>query len=206
MKGFADITFGKKPPSSQGASAGVILIDPWRNRNIHDPTSYGLLVVKQRAGQIWGLPKGHVEPTETLHEGALRELREETGVDLSRLTEGVDYVPFHLQDRNTNKRSNQIMLKRIHFFVYVLLRKADSLKTANYDRREVACVAWIGLRQLQNTPADHPALKRNRTLSDAVMPSLTRMCFRFCSSPQFPALNSFTHANTTLFQRALQSY
>ncbi len=39
------------------------------------------LVVRQNDGH-WGFPKGHVENQETEHETALREVKEETGVEI----------------------------------------------------------------------------------------------------------------------------
>ena len=54
----------------------------------------GQVILVQRSKQprkgAWGFPGGHVEPGETPVEAAVRELREETGVDalpLSKLTE-----------------------------------------------------------------------------------------------------------------------
>lgn len=38
------------------------------------------LVILQRYNGVWLLPKGHVEPGETLEETALREVKEETGL------------------------------------------------------------------------------------------------------------------------------
>jgi 8-oxo-dGTP pyrophosphatase MutT (NUDIX family) len=36
----------------------------------------------------WVLPGGHIDPGETLEEGALRELSEETGINISRAQDG----------------------------------------------------------------------------------------------------------------------
>lgn len=166
-------------------SAGAIVIDPWRNNRPNDPSSYGILLMKQRAGQIWGLPKGHINADETLMEGAERELREETGLVLSRLQNGVDYAPFHLQDRNLSKHPHQITIKRIHFFVYVLLRRSQSLRLQPQDTKEVARVSWFSIHQLKTIPSDDPTFKRNRTLAEPSVQSLERVCFRLHSSEQF---------------------
>jgi 8-oxo-dGTP pyrophosphatase MutT (NUDIX family) len=91
-------------------SAGVILIDPW-SYNYNDPATYRIMVVQQKGSGVWGLPKGHLEPDETLYEAALREMREETGVHLlsdhdaqsdapvheGALREHVDFVPVPLK-------------------------------------------------------------------------------------------------------------
>jgi len=46
----------------------------------------------------WDLPKGHVDPGETEHECALREMKEETGIsrDLVRMEEGFRYEQEYL--------------------------------------------------------------------------------------------------------------
>lgn len=41
-----------------------------------------VLVVQHGVGH-WSFPKGHVEPGETDHETAIREVKEETGIDIS---------------------------------------------------------------------------------------------------------------------------
>ena len=55
-----------------------------------------LLLIKNRYGGHWSFPKGHVEGTETEVETALREVKEETGLDID-LKKGyrhaVEYFP-----------------------------------------------------------------------------------------------------------------
>lgn len=75
-------------------SAGVILIDPW-SYNYNDPATYRIMVVQQKGSGVWGLPKGHLEPDETLYEAALREMREETGVHLLSDHDGQSNMPVH---------------------------------------------------------------------------------------------------------------
>ena len=45
-----------------------------------------ILLVKGRRSLKWSFPKGHREGSETIWECAVRETKEETGVDLSGLT------------------------------------------------------------------------------------------------------------------------
>lgn len=56
---------------------------------IYDPAQKKVLLI-QSCGQHWGPPKGGVRTDETLLEGALREVREETGLTLSP-----DLFPSH---------------------------------------------------------------------------------------------------------------
>lgn len=46
--------------------------------------SLGVVVVNQN-NNSWSLPKGHVEPSETHHEAAIREIEEETGISKDEL-------------------------------------------------------------------------------------------------------------------------
>ena len=51
-----------------------------------------------RAGSRWSFPKGHVEPGETLLQAALRETREETGIEAALLENCPLPVPSARED------------------------------------------------------------------------------------------------------------
>lgn len=58
--------------------------------------SLQLLLIRHRFSGHWSFPKGHIEPGEHENETALREVREETGLDirlLSGFRESVEYCP-----------------------------------------------------------------------------------------------------------------
>ena len=44
---------------------------------------YDGLIIGRATPRIWSLPKGHIEPNETIENAALREVKEETGIDAS---------------------------------------------------------------------------------------------------------------------------
>lgn len=55
-----------------------------------------LLLIKHRCGGHWSFPKGHVESGENELQTALREIKEETGLDVSLMDgfrQSVEYFP-----------------------------------------------------------------------------------------------------------------
>lgn len=163
-------------------SAGVILIDPWTSSNIYDPRTYRVMVVQQRNSGAWGLPKGHLEKDEALLPAAHRELSEETGVCLDDLVEGEDYVPLYWKP-NSEPSTNHLQIKKIHFFVYVLMRRGSSLIHGDYDQNEISAVSWMNVYDwFVDTPPSHTAKPQpsrfNRTLSDTAVNLLMDICGR----------------------------
>lgn len=59
--------------------------------------SWMIFLIKSRSGGYWGFPKGKPNPGETPKESAIRELKEETGLDVDKfladepLTESYQY-------------------------------------------------------------------------------------------------------------------
>lgn len=63
-------------------------------RKFHGNTE--LLLIKNANGGHWSFPKGHVEPGETEEETALREIKEETDIDVALVPgfrEVITYTP-----------------------------------------------------------------------------------------------------------------
>lgn len=94
---------------------------------MHNDHSYGIipftlqvdtdtplfLTIQNREGGHWDFPKGHPEPGETPEQAALRELREETGVESCERIPHLSYdVTYQFRGDN-----GEMITKRVDFFL-----------------------------------------------------------------------------------------
>jgi 8-oxo-dGTP pyrophosphatase MutT (NUDIX family) len=85
---------------------------------------------------LWSLPKGHVEPGETIDETAVREVREETGI-AGRIIAPLGSIDFWFV------AEGQRVHKTVHHFL--LLAEGGELSDSDV---EVSEVAWVPLAEV----------------------------------------------------------
>lgn len=65
-----------------------------------------VLIVYEKNRNFWGFPKGHIEDGETETQTALREVKEEVGIDVKILDENYRYVTnYIIEDKQIDKTS-----------------------------------------------------------------------------------------------------
>ena len=92
-----------------------------------------ILLVKNSNGRYWSFPKGHIEDGENEHQTAIREIKEETGLDVvieKGFREISEYCPFGK------------IRKRVVFFLAQAF--TDNVKI---QEEEIDSYIWVDLQQ-----------------------------------------------------------
>jgi 8-oxo-dGTP pyrophosphatase MutT (NUDIX family) len=102
----------------------------------HERSTYSGLLIGRSTPRIWSLPKGHIEPNESIEAAALREVQEETGVEATIIVKLSDIRYWFY----ANKLKHS---KIVHFF---LMRYVKGTPTP--QEGEVDEVIWVKLDQM----------------------------------------------------------
>ncbi|MDA0353740.1 MAG: NUDIX hydrolase [Chloroflexi bacterium] len=97
-----------------------------------------IVLVARRREQLWALPKGTPEPAETIEETALREVREETGLE-TEIVERLGTVRYSFTSRGGDRVD-----KTVHHF---LLEPTGGSFDAHDD--EFDHVDWYDIHEAQ---------------------------------------------------------
>ncbi len=126
---------------------------PSKVRNMRQ-VSAGGVVYRERANRVevalirvgemdrWQLPKGIVEADEEREAAALREVREETGVE-AELLAPLDTIEYWYYGKRNSTPT------RFHKFVHFYLLQYRSSGTPEEDKEEIKEVRWVGLDEAE---------------------------------------------------------
>lgn len=117
-------------PRVEETSAGGLILD-------RSGAHAALIARRDRRGRlIWSLPKGHVEAGESTEDAAVREVREETGIE-GRVVAPLGTIDFWFTTEE----------HRVHKTVHHFLLQAQGGELSD-DDVEVVEVAWVPLGEV----------------------------------------------------------
>ena len=119
--------------------AGIILL-----------SGNNVLVVQGLNSKKWSFPKGHREDDENIHETAIRELREETGVELTNEEKYCKTITYIYNYGEGNK-----------CYKYKIYRTSRSIIPKIGDPNEIRDVKWVQVDILKTG-----RYNKNRSLKD----------------------------------------
>lgn len=127
---------------------------------IKDTNTKKYLLVNPNGGTTggWGIPKGKKDPGESLLDAALREVREETGVDLKaahsatdNFNPGFDLYPFFHYVVETREKGEKKFKKHVYIFRGTVINsnkiKLNCTSFLENGKPEVAEFGWFTLEE-----------------------------------------------------------
>lgn len=139
----------RRKTRNEYSSGGVVIA-------IRDGAPYVALIATRNKTR-WGLPKGAVDPDETSEAAALREVREETGLQ-ARILRPLDTIEY------TFRGGDAVVHKRVDF--YLMEYVAGELQP---QLSEVDDVQWFEL----SSSLQHASFDSERRLLQMVLSSVT---------------------------------
>jgi ADP-ribose pyrophosphatase YjhB (NUDIX family) len=89
----------------------------------------------------WGFPKGRREYKETDYNCAIREFKEETGINTVLLQQIKNIIPIEENFIGTNYK------KYKHKYYLMYMNYADTLIETNFQKSEVSCISWKSIEE-----------------------------------------------------------
>ncbi len=135
----------------QTSSGGVV---------VRDDDGLQVCLINPAGRRVWGLPKGGVEPGESHEDAALREVREETGIE-AELDSRIGAIDYWFYSRESRVRIH----KTVHYF----LMRASGGDVAGHDH-EVSEARWLsvsGALDLMSYPNEREIVRKAVALFEA---------------------------------------
>lgn len=127
---------GKRPKVEETSAGGFVL-------SADGEFKVALIGRINRGGRLdWCVPKGHPEGNETIEEAAIREIAEETGLEVRILEHlGDIHYEFQVPDKTISKTVHHFLMQQV----------GGTLTVENDPNHEAVEARWFGIDELNKT-------------------------------------------------------
>ena len=108
-----------------------------------DTNSELLFCLVQHQGEHWGFPKGHLDKNESEEETALRELKEETGLQEVKLVQDISFNQNYVFEKDGIKYD-----KSVKYFLGLVANKDTNTLTEFTD--EITGMKWLPYKETRD--------------------------------------------------------
>lgn len=91
-----------------------------------------ILIIKHIKGGHWSFPKGHVEEGETEEQTAIREVKEETGIDID-IINGFKESVYYSPRKNVHKESVYFLATARHNNIVMQVEEISEIKWSELE-------------------------------------------------------------------------
>lgn len=126
---------------------------------VQENGTWRVLLILHQGGRHWAFPKGHANEGESERDAAIRELKEETGLEVEKLLQDnplVEQYQFH--------RKNEIVVKTVKYFPALVKGKIV------LQEEEIKDAKWILLKDASK----HLTFKEARSMCQQLIKILDR--------------------------------
>ncbi len=135
-RGMSGVTRPQVLPQSRRrvtSAGGVVLRERAGGKGLE------VLLIAIKDGRVWSLPKGQVEPGERYPQTAVREVREETGIE-AKVLAPLGSIRYHFTVKDDGIQTT--VTKEVHHFLMGYVGG-----TPRPQKEEVDGVAWFPVRE-----------------------------------------------------------
>ncbi|KAI4372436.1 hypothetical protein MLD38_010668 [Melastoma candidum] len=151
-----------------------------------------ILVVQERyctpaVTSLWKLPTGFIQECEEIYDGAVREVKEETGID----TEFVEVIAF--------RHAHLVAFEKSDLFFICMLRPLST--QISVDDHEILAAKWMPLVEF----FEQPLIREDRMFKKIINICLARLGRRYCGLFPHPVTSEFDGKESTLYYNILRT-